>query len=147
MSVATFSVSIAALVAALAAPVAAGDSSVCRQERHMADSDGGKTTVIRTGSGNTATIVREALTARVKLKEDGRTRSMSKLEVSMAQLANKAAGGDLKAIAMVISLYREIEADAANRSHDKPLDRADREILDMLLERVRAAADGNGDGQ
>lgn len=96
---------------------------------------------------NSATIVREALTARVKLKDEGRTRSMSKLEVSMTQLANKAASGDLKAIAMVISLYREIEADSANRSQEKPLDRADREILDMLLERVRAAKGRDGDGQ
>lgn len=95
---------------------------------------------------NSATIVREALTAKVKLKENGRTRTMSKLEVSMTQLANKAAGGDLKAIAMVLSLYRDAEADAAGRSREEPLDQADREILDMLLQKVRAAAEGEGDG-
>jgi hypothetical protein len=96
---------------------------------------------------NASTIVREALTAKVTLTENGRARSMSKLEVSVTQLANKAAGGDLKAIGMVIDLYREVEAEAAGRSQDKPLDQADREILDMLLERVRAAAGSNDDGQ
>ena len=96
---------------------------------------------------NSATIVREALTAKVKLTENGRTRSMSKLEVSMAQLANKAAAGDLKAIAMVIALYRDVEAQGASRTHEKPLDGADREILDMLLKRVRAAAGKSDDGQ
>lgn len=96
---------------------------------------------------NASTIVREALSAKVKLKENGRIRNMSKLEVSMTQLANKAAGGDLKAIQMVIGLYREVEAEAAGRSQDKPLDQADREILEMLLQRVRAAAGSSDDGQ
>lgn len=95
---------------------------------------------------NTATIVREALTARVKLKENGRTRNMSKVEVSMTQLANKAAAGDLKAIAMVIGLYREVEAEAAGRSPEVPLDHADREILEMLLEKVRTATGSAEDG-
>lgn len=96
---------------------------------------------------NASTVVREALTAKVKLKENGRSRSMSKLEVSVTQLANKAAGGDLKAIQMVIGLYREVEAEAGGRSQDKPLEQADREILEMLLQRVRAAAGSSEDGQ
>jgi len=98
-------------------------------------------------SKNASTIVRQALTAKVKLRENGRTRNMSKLEVSMTQLANKAAAGDLKAIQMVISLYRDVEAEAANRTPDRPLDHADREILEMLLSRVRAAKDQGSDGQ
>lgn len=96
---------------------------------------------------NASTIVREALTAKVRLRENGRTRNMSKLEVCMTQLANKAAAGDLKAIQMVISLYREVEAEAHGRSQDRPLDQADREILDMLLSRVRAANEGGTDGK
>lgn len=96
---------------------------------------------------NASTIVREALTAKVTLRENGRTRNMSKLEVSMTQLANKAAAGDLKAIQMVVSLYREVEAEAQGRSQDRPLDHADREILEMLLSRVRAAQEGGTDGE
>jgi hypothetical protein len=94
---------------------------------------------------NASTIVREALTAKVKLKDNGRSRTMSKLEVSMTQLANKAAGGDLKAIGMVLSLYRDVEAEAAGRSQEEPLDHADREILEMLLQKVRAAGGSDGD--
>lgn len=99
------------------------------------------------GAKNTSTIVRDALTAKVKLKENGRTRSMSKLEVSMTQLANKAAGGDLKAIGMVLGLYRDVEAEAAGRSREEPLDHADREILEMLLQKVRSAARSDRDGE
>ena len=98
-----------------------------------------------TNAKNASTIVREALHARVKLKDS--RRSMSKLELSMTQLANKAAGGDLNAIAMVISLYREVEAEAAGRSREAPLDQADREILDMLLAKIRAAAKDDGHGR
>ncbi|MDP9421356.1 MAG: DUF5681 domain-containing protein [Pseudomonadota bacterium] len=96
---------------------------------------------------NSANIVRDALMTRVKLKENGRTRNMSKLEVSMTQLANKAAAGDLKAIAMVIGLYREVEAEASGRSQEAPLDRADREVLEMLLDKVRAASEADSDGR
>jgi hypothetical protein len=95
---------------------------------------------------NSSTIVREALTAKVKLRENGRTRSIAKVEVAMTQLANKAAGGDLKAIGMVLGLYRDVEADASNRSQVVPLDSADREILAMLLAKVRNAAGDNRNG-
>jgi hypothetical protein len=93
---------------------------------------------------NTSTVIREALNERVKLKDS--RRSMSKLEISMAQLANKAAGGDLKAIGMVLGLYRDIEAAAAaaGESAQAPLDSADREILEMLLHKVRAATEAGG---
>lgn len=101
----------------------------------------------RSSPKNAATIVREALNAKVKLKENGRSRSMSKLEVSIAQLANKAAGGDLRAIQMVLALHRDVEAEAASRNEQAPLDRADCEILDMLLERVRAAGQGQYNGE
>jgi hypothetical protein len=95
---------------------------------------------------NSATIVREVLTAKLKLNDNGRTRRTGKFEVALIQLANKAAAGDLKAIAMVIGLYREVEAEAAGRSREVPLDHADREILEMLLEKVRAASEGGEDG-
>jgi hypothetical protein len=95
-------------------------------------------------SRNSATIIREALSEKVVVR--GSNRKMSKLEVSMAQLANKAAGGDLKAIAMVLGLYRDIEAGAAasGQRAEAPLDHADREILEMLLQKVRAASEASG---
>lgn len=96
-------------------------------------------------SKNSATIIREALSEKVPIR--GSSRKMSKFEISMARLANKAADGDLKAIDMVLRLWREVEAQAAAGSREAPLDRADREILDMLLAQVRSASGNNGDGQ
>lgn len=96
-------------------------------------------------SKNSATVVRDALNARVKLKDSKRT--MSKLEIGITRLANKAADGDLRAIGMVIDLYRQVEAEATGHSREEPLDHADREILDMLLKKVRAASGENKDGK
>ena len=57
------------------------------------------------GSRNMGSIVRDALETRVAAKINGQTRKISKIELSMHQLANKASSGDLKAIAQVTALY------------------------------------------
>lgn len=97
------------------------------------------------GAKNASTIIRDALSERVQLK--GSSRKMSKLELGITQLANKAANGDLKAIGMVMALYREVEAETAGRSKEQPLDHADREILEMLLQKVRVASKGSDNGK
>ena len=56
------------------------------------------------GSLNLETAVRRAFTAKVPVTENGRRRMVSKLEISIAQVANKAAGGDLKAAKMMFDL-------------------------------------------
>ena len=58
----------------------------------------------RKGSKNFGTIVNEALGAKVPAKVNGRTRKMTKAELAMHQLANKASAGDLKAIDKAITL-------------------------------------------
>jgi len=56
------------------------------------------------GKLNLVTVVQQALAAKVVVTEDGRRQTKSKLEVSLAQLANKAAGGDLNAMRMILNL-------------------------------------------
>lgn len=56
------------------------------------------------GSKATRTIVKEALGQKVATKLGGKTKMFSKFELSLHQLANKASGGDLKAIEKVIAL-------------------------------------------
>lgn len=57
------------------------------------------------GAKNFSTIVNEALCAKVSAKINGKTVKMTKVELSVHQLANKASSGDPKAIAKVIELY------------------------------------------
>ncbi|MGE4431061.1 MAG: DUF5681 domain-containing protein [Sphingobium sp.] len=57
------------------------------------------------GSRNLKTCVREALEAKVPAKINGKTRKVSKIELAMHQLANKASKGELKAIDKATALY------------------------------------------
>lgn len=50
------------------------------------------------GSQNLATVLAKAGRARIKVTENGVSRSISKLDACMLQLTNQAASGDLKAI-------------------------------------------------
>jgi len=59
------------------------------------------------GAKNLSTIVKEALGAKVSAKINGKTVKMTKVELSVHQLANKASSGDPKAIAKVIELYQQ----------------------------------------
>ena len=57
------------------------------------------------GAKNMKTIVNLATGAKVTTKINGKVKKISKLELSVHQLANKAAGGDLKAIDKLITLH------------------------------------------
>ena len=59
------------------------------------------------GSKNFATILNEVVSAKVPAKINGKTKKLTKIELSLQQLANKASAGDLKAIAKLIDLYQQ----------------------------------------
>lgn len=81
----------------------------------------------RKGSKNLKTIVREALDAKVTVKVNGITRKLSKIELTLHQLANKASSGDIKAITMAIEAYERhgpIEDDATISDEEAAYDLA-----------------------
>jgi hypothetical protein len=61
----------------------------------------------RRGSFNMMTIVQKELEQEVEVSEGGRRCRMPKVQIGIRQLANKAASGDPKAIAMFIDLWRK----------------------------------------
>ncbi len=61
------------------------------------------------GKLNLATILTQVMGAKVVVNEGGRRKSKSKFEVSMTQLANKAAGGNLAATKMMLNLTPLLE--------------------------------------
>lgn len=97
-----------------------------------------------TGTRNADTVVTKALAVRFAVTENGKNRTMNKLEAAVTQLANKAAGGDLKAIALVLRLNREIEMRAQPDAQVQPLSEADRAVLEQFAAQVRARK-GKGD--
>jgi len=54
------------------------------------------------GSFNLRTIFERALREKVRIREKGRYKDAKKWEVAMRQLANRAAGGDLPAIRLIL---------------------------------------------
>jgi len=92
------------------------------------------------GAKSTRKIWDEEIRAKVLVHENGKSRLVSKLQVAVRQLMNKAAGGDLKAIAQIHMVLRELEAAAENPSSLGPgvFDRpADAQTMASIVERIR----------
>lgn len=89
---------------------------------------------------NASTLIGAVLGERIPVRENGRTRKISKLEASLTQLANKAAAGDVRAILAVVALAQGVEARGEPEHVAIPLDEADRRVLDRLIDRVRSKA-------
>jgi hypothetical protein len=64
------------------------------------------------GARNTTTIITEALNERVVVKENGKTRKITKREAMFKQVVNKAASGDLKSLQFVAGLLK-VKEDSA----------------------------------
>ncbi len=89
------------------------------------------------GSKSLLVLVGKALDEKVVVREGGRQSRLSKREVVATRLANKAVGGDHRAIQTVLKLddtlaadVREAEAQSAATAADAPLDADEQAILD-----------------
>lgn len=91
------------------------------------------------GTVSLATVLRKALSERVTIRENGRTRKISKLEVVLKQLVNKAAGGDLRATQFLAGLIALHTEGPAERVVQDPLEGHDEQILASLAKRMRGA--------
>jgi hypothetical protein len=93
------------------------------------------------GAKNFATAIEQELDARVTITENGRRRRISKREVIAKHLVNKAAGGDLKAIPLLLNEARAREGNSANPAADAVLDTPeDQKVLDSVLRRLRSSS-------
>lgn len=81
--------------------------------------------------------VTRALQEKVTVTEQGRRRRKSKLEVTAAQIANKGAGGDLRAAKMAFDLAARAEGNRAGAPAALPLTENDRAIAERFIARLR----------
>jgi hypothetical protein len=89
-------------------------------------------------SKNLATLLAAALDQRIPVSENGRRKMITKREAIIAQLVNKSASADLKAMAMLIGLLQQVERRAeAAPAEPKPLAEADQRVLQTLLGRLQ----------
>ncbi len=91
------------------------------------------------GAKNLATIVNNAITEKVAVTENGKRKSVSKLEVAVKQLVNKAASGDQRAMQQLLPLVQLIEGrnEAAAAVSASTLAEADHLVMDSINERIR----------
>jgi hypothetical protein len=85
-------------------------------------------------------VLRKALLERVEIRENGRQRMASKLEVVMKQLVNKSASGDMRAIQFLAGLIGLYAPEATEQAAQDPLEAYDQQVLDSIAERMRRAA-------
>ena len=84
-----------------------------------------------------ASLLEAALNATVIVNEGGKRRRRSKKNVALQQLANKAASGDHKSLAMVIKQLQALERAAGGRAADAD-EATDQAVIDALSQRLAA---------
>lgn len=79
-----------------------------------------------------------ALSEKVTVTEQGRRRRRSKLDITAAQIANKGAGGDLRAAKMAFDQARKAEERAEAETVRSPImTEADHEIAARVIARLK----------
>jgi hypothetical protein len=100
------------------------------------------------GKRNAATVVMRALQAKVVINENGRRREVTKFEAAVTQVANKAAGGDLRALNLVTALMRSAEESVQQEAVTTTrLQDVDQRVLQDLMQRLEATKEENSDAE
>jgi hypothetical protein len=95
------------------------------------------------GTKNFATTFHEVTQELIRVRENGKDKTMTKLEAAFRQLVSKAMSGDLKATKEILQWNRVFE-DAAERDEvDSPDAEKDAAAMRSLVKRVRTVQAGN----
>ena len=86
-----------------------------------------------------------ALSEKIIVTEQGKRKRKSKLDITAAQIANKGAGGDLRAAKMALDQARKAEERAEAGAINAPImTQADHEIVARVIARLaRIISEGN----
>ena len=100
------------------------------------------------GSLNLATVLARTLREKVVVNENGKKKTITKLQAATKQLVNRAASGDLPALKELMRLVAVAEESAVRApSADTPLSEADERIMQEILERFGKSNKGDGDDE
>jgi hypothetical protein len=94
------------------------------------------------GAKNFSTLLTEALSEHVTIIENGSPRRSSKLELMLKQLADQGAGGNLRALSIVLQRVDAAQNRATAEQTDV-LDEADQEVAQALIRRIRNTPEGS----
>ncbi len=96
------------------------------------------------GSRNLATVLAKALEEKVVINENGRRRTVTKLDAAVKQLVNKAASGDLVAMRHLMVLASSTENQSAD-SQEKRMTETDLKVMQGVLKRLEGCSQEDRD--
>ena len=88
------------------------------------------------GSPNVGTAILKAFNEKVVINENGKRRTITKLDASAKQLANKAAQGDLRALGHLLAITELLDERSA-RAVGLPLEDVDEQVAELIVKRIR----------
>jgi hypothetical protein len=96
------------------------------------------------GSLNMATVLERTLREKVVINENGRQKTVTKLEAALKQLIDKAASGEMKAVQLLTTLVRsaeeqEVQAPVPNAA----LDEIDEKVVLGIMKRFEISRKGD----
>ena len=95
------------------------------------------------GSLNISTVMQRALKETIVVVEEGKKKTISKMEAAVKRLVDKAIAGDMSAFRVLSDLSRILE-DSPERATSADLELADQKLLESLLSRF-AQPEKSGD--
>lgn len=97
------------------------------------------------GTKSLAEMILAAVRETVVITENGKRRTITKFEAALKQMSNRAAGGDFRAMGMLLSITPTAEAKVQNQKSDQPGSESDKEILREFILRFKDFTDGGSD--
>jgi replication-associated recombination protein RarA len=97
------------------------------------------------GKRNLATVLGKTLGEKVIINENGRRKTITKLEAAVKQLVNKAASGDLRALHQLAALVRSAEERSPEATPTSIMAEVDQKVLRGIFSRFEQNGNGGGD--
>ena len=99
------------------------------------------------GTKNVATTFHEITRQLINVNENGRARTVTKLEAIMLQLTNKAVSGDMRAMKEFMQWNRIFEDAAEENPLENPDTQKNDLVMKHLIARIRAKSDDSEPGE
>jgi hypothetical protein len=96
------------------------------------------------GTLNMATVLAKTLRERVLINENGKRKTVTKLEAALKQVTNKAASGEIKALQLLAALVRSAE-ERSNQiaAPNSELEEVDEKVVLGILKRLKTNRKGD----
>jgi hypothetical protein len=97
------------------------------------------------GSRNVAAVFAKTLREKVVINEHGQRKTITKLEAAIKQFVNKAAGGDLRALQLLVNLSREAETRELSPPERSIIAEVDQRVMEGIVRRFQPVNQTEGE--